>query len=733
MEFLIYIFIILIQFIDIFNKFSDESLIKKLIKKSRLNNNQLIKPRISIILPIYNSEKYLYDCFNNLLNQTLESIEIICIDYGSTDNSLIILKNYEKNDKRIILFHQNNDNFNDIIQNVINIAKGDYYMFIYIGIFFPKDFLYDIIKKADMFNPDIIIYGFEKYNQILGKYFFENFSFQKKIWPNKTFNYYSNPNKIFTSFYPFLWNKLFLNTFIKKNNMYFLDKKIEKIDLFFTSVSLIFAQKIYLLEKYLIYYQEDIMNKNQTINDFNSLNFYDKLLKVKKVYEKKKFNLDLEKNFKIFAKKACIYYLKNNKEENILLYEQLKNNIFEKLGIDMIPSNLISADFYEKYLNNLYFKHINLINEKFEVNIIKNSSYMFNPKVSVIISIYNIEKYIIQCLSSIINQKLKEIEIIVVNDGSIDNSLQIALNYTKNDNRVLILSQINRGLSEARNTGVKYSKGEYIYFIDGDDYLNENCLFDLYNKAFKNNLDIIYFNAEPFIDDLKEKINPKLINVFNDYISYYNRKGNYEGILNGTEIFSKMIEENEYLSSACLQFIKKEFYIKVGLSFYPGILHEDNLFTFIAILLAKRTSYIKNIYYQRRIHINSIMTTSFNVKNLYGYFIVYCEYFKFLQKNNFEGKVRIAIQKELIKIRNKIEFIYDQITNDEKYILFKKLTMYQEIIFNNILEIKQSNKEIKRMKRIIKKINKIKKIIILFLGFFLISISIFLFIKNKKK
>ena len=326
--------------------------------------------------------------------------------------------------------------------------------------------------------------------------------------------------------------------------------------------------------------------------------------------------------------------------------------------------------------------------------------------------------------------KIKGIEIIVVNDGSIDNSLQIALNYTKNDNRVLILSQINRGLSEARNTGVKFSKGEYIYFIDGDDFLDENCLFDLYNKAFNNNLDIIYFNAEPFIDDLKEKINPKLINVFNDYISYYNRKGNYEGILNGTEIFSKMIEENEYLSSACLQFIKKEFYMKVNLSFYPGILHEDNLFTFIAILLARRTSYIKNIYYKRRIHINSIMTTSFNVKNLYGYFIVYCEYFKFLQKNNFEGKVRIAIQKELIKIRNKIEFIYDQITNDEKYILFKKLTMYQEIIFNNILEIIQYNKEIKRMKRIIKKK---KKIIILFLGFFLISISIFLFIQNKKK
>ena len=110
------------------------------------------------------------------------------------------------------------------------------------------------------------------------------------------------------------------------------------------------------------------------------------------------------------------------------------------------------------------------------------------------------EKYIIQCINSIINQKLNEIEIIVVDDGSSDNSLQMIQNFTKNDSRILIITQINRGLSEARNIGIKYSKGEYIYFIDGDDYLNENCLFDLYTHAIKNNLDIIFFDAEPFLD-----------------------------------------------------------------------------------------------------------------------------------------------------------------------------------------------------------------------------------------
>ena len=100
-----------------------------------------------------------------------------------------------------------------------------------------------------------------------------------------------------------------------------------------------------------------------------------------------------------------------------------------------------------------------------------------------------------KCLDSIIKQTLYEIEIIVVNDGSTDNSLQIIQNFTENNFRILILSQDNRGLSEARNTGFKYSKGEYIYFIDGDDYLDENCLFDLYYHGITNNLNIIFFNT----------------------------------------------------------------------------------------------------------------------------------------------------------------------------------------------------------------------------------------------
>ena len=124
--------------------------------------------------------------------------------------------------------------------------------------------LYDIIKEADKENADIVIYGFEKYNRILEKYLYENFKFQKTKWVNDTFNYSINPNQIFTSFYPFLWNKLFRHSFIKKNKLFFLDK-LNTINLFFINNALIKASKIYLLNKYFVYYQEDILLKMSII------------------------------------------------------------------------------------------------------------------------------------------------------------------------------------------------------------------------------------------------------------------------------------------------------------------------------------------------------------------------------------------------------------------------------------------------------------------------------------
>lgn len=114
-----------------------------------------------------------------------------------------------------------------------------------------------------------------------------------------------------------------------------------------------------------------------------------------------------------------------------------------------------------------------------------------NSKISVIIPVYNTERYLARCLESIINQSLREIEIIIVNDGSPDNSQQIIEQFAQRDGRIIVINQPNGGLSKARNTGLSIAQGEYILHIDSDDWVEDNYLSDMYSIAKAENLDIV--------------------------------------------------------------------------------------------------------------------------------------------------------------------------------------------------------------------------------------------------
>ena len=132
---------------------------------------------------------------------------------------------------------------------------------------------------------------------------------------------------------------------------------------------------------------------------------------------------------------------------------------------------------------------------------------MDNPKVSIIIPVYNVEKYLKKCLDSVVNQTLKDIEIIVVNDGSPDNSQKIIDEYAKKYSQIASYTKENGGLSDARNYGIKKSKGKYLAFIDSDDFIDHDMIKKMYNKAVKENLDIVVCNSvEVYENGLKREI-----------------------------------------------------------------------------------------------------------------------------------------------------------------------------------------------------------------------------------
>lgn len=242
---------------------------------------------------------------------------------------------------------------------------------------------------------------------------------------------------------------------------------------------------------------------------------------------------------------------------------------------------------------------------------------MENIKVSIIVPIYNVEKYLKECLESLVNQTLQEVEIILVIDGSTDGSETIACEYTERYDNIKMIVQENQGLSGARNTGMKLAKGKYIYFVDSDDYISLNAMELLYTTAEKQNIDVVLFDADVFLDGID-----KFDYTHMENIDYYDRPADYAEVVSGQEMFYRMYHNSDYRASACLLFINKNILVKKEIEFYRGIIHEDELFTFQLLFESSRVIHINQKLFHRRLRKDSIMTNSKTRKHFEGCYCV---------------------------------------------------------------------------------------------------------------
>lgn len=229
-------------------------------------------------------------------------------------------------------------------------------------------------------------------------------------------------------------------------------------------------------------------------------------------------------------------------------------------------------------------------------------------KVSLIIPVYMVEDYLEECLDSVLNQTLENIEVLCINDASPDSSKQILDKYAEKDSRVHIINhEENQGLSAARNTGLRIARGEYIYFLDSDDRLERKALEILSKSADEYKSEILAFDAIVFKDKSFQDTNFYSSDDFN-----YKRQDLIPAgrTYAGKEFLHLLLQNGAYKSSACLSIIKRDFLISNNISFYPGILHEDELFTISMYLIAERIAYLPELFLQRRLRSDSIQNTS---------------------------------------------------------------------------------------------------------------------------
>ena len=283
------------------------------------------------------------------------------------------------------------------------------------------------------------------------------------------------------------------------------------------------------------------------------------------------------------------------------------------------------------------------------------------PIVSVIVPLYKVEDYLRECLDSAVRQTLQDIEIICVDDGSPDASADIAQEYVERFSHVRLIRKENGGLSSARNTGMDAARGRYVYFLDSDDYIEPDCLEKLSRLADAENLDIVYFNTELFFES--QKVRELNLN----YVNYYTRKHDYPGVCTGQTMFTKMRSNREFLPSVCLQMFRRSMIEENHLRFYNGIIHEDNLFSFQCMVLAQRVAYMSDSFYHRRMHGDSIMTSSKSIRNVEGYLVTYAEILAFMHGRPVEEEAFDMLS----------EFLYTSIWGNGRRI-FRDLEISEE-------------------------------------------------------
>lgn len=310
--------------------------------------------------------------------------------------------------------------------------------------------------------------------------------------------------------------------------------------------------------------------------------------------------------------------------------------------------------------------------------------------ISVIIPVYNVEDYLVECLDSVSNQSFKDIEIICVNDGSTDMSPKILDDYVKKDSRIKIITQENNGLGHARNTGLKYAAGEYVLFVDSDDFLCENALEELYSNASSNNSDVVIFNFFTYNGNYTSaglQLEELFGNVdYNDFTFTYRDIKHYV-MYDYFAVWFKMY--------------KKDFLDKFNLDFPVGIAYEDVLFQVKSLIYADKISFLPKHLYSYRVSNSSSITSDGtkiydivdvvdSVEKFLKEMSLYDEFeFEFLMFKiiHYSYKVRISrgtnyfdfVKNEFISLKNNPKLNLNDLTPKAK-------TMFYNVVGSNNLE-----------------------------------------------
>jgi len=554
------------------------------------NIEKVEKTKISVIIPVYNSSKYLKTCLDSVFNQTLDEFEVICVNDGSTDDSLNILKSYKKDHDNIEIISTENKGQGFARNKALKIAKGDYIYFLDSDDWINVNTLKRLYYKS--FNEDLDLLFYQSINYIenskqyhetdldnfkcLDDHFGENISFNHKDTKDFIFEIPVNPVA-----------KLYKKSFLVKNDIQFPEGHYFEDNAFFYKVYFKCEKAGFLKEQ--LYYRRVRENSVTTMLNKSSFDIIEANNKIIETfidegqyenYKKQVINHTFE-NIMYFFNKFPLelkYEFYQKMRAEFIGFHEKRDDFEECLNKEhlLIHDIIVKNKYYIDYLSEYKLKTADyMIFDGNDYYLKDSEEYLENNKkyeISIIIPVYNNEKIIHRTLKSIINQSigLDYLEVLLINDCSKDNTALVLDDYArKYDNfKVIHINESTGAAGTPRNIGIKESNANYLIFLDHDDFFELNAIEKLYDLIIKNEVDVVY-------GVWAEIIEGKLYNRYYPELE--------DGYFNNLNEYDKLIAHPA--PSIWTKLFKKDFLVENNILF-PTILGEDAIFLSKALIKA---------------------------------------------------------------------------------------------------------------------------------------------------
>ena len=472
------------------------------------------QPIVSVIMPVYNGETYLRQCLDSVVNQTLKEIEIICVDDGSSDRSVEILKEYAAKDERVMVLQQANAGAGAARNNGLSKASGKYLSFLDSDDFFETDMLEKAVEKIAADRADFVVFRCDHYLNDTNTFKKAAYTLKKQtLPPYMPFNFRQITDNVFKAFVGWAWDKVYDREFVMKHNLRFQEQRTSN-DMLFVFSALVLAKRITCLDEVLAHQRRNNGESLSNTREKSWFCFYNALKALRDVLKEKGLYEELKKDFINYAVHFSLWNLNTITGECYeKLYTKLHEEWFEELEV--------TGHDEDYFYNKTEYKQL--------ADILRYDFKEYNTKLSVVIPVYNAEKYIRQCLDSILTKQKISLEVICVDDCSTDGTPAILKEYEeKYENVQVIRNETNLYAGTCRNKGLMAAKGQYVHFLDSDDYVVDNAYEKLYTLAKENDLDWVKTTSEGFDDETGETIENPRYSMEKMYEGYFGTLLNFK-------------------------------------------------------------------------------------------------------------------------------------------------------------------------------------------------------------